>query len=481
MLIEQVFREIHSRHAKATEENNLEAIAACCKDYKELLNQAPDEMVLLFGVGTCEMQLGFNGAAMTWFQKALSIKELPELWNNLGTAYKGENRDEEARQCWEKALSLREDPDYYNNMVTLYINTGRPAEGLEWAEKGLKIAPNHPRLHWNHSLLLLEQGRWNEGFQEYDWGLASKDRPKRAYTDPDDLPFWDGTPGKKVIVYGEQGMGDEIMFASCLPDLMKDCKVIYDCHPRMTELFRRSFNVKCYGTRKDNVIDWPKDEKFDARLAIGSLFRFYRSDGKFPKIPYLTPRPELVVHYNDLLKSLGDGPYVGVGWKAGTKHTRADFRSLKLSHFKPVFEQGGTFISLQYTEGSEEKCERFYEETGIRVHHWPDIVESGPRENRHTGYDYDHTIALLAALNLCIVPNTTVCHAAGAIGAECWTITPEAAAWRYQLSGDEMPMYKSVRQFRGQDAIERIAEAYKERLHSGSWTKLAQQAAGGQN
>lgn len=478
MLLEERYREIHAIHATATQENNQEKLFWCLQQYKELLNQAPDEMVLMFGIGTVEMQLGFNGAAMTWFKRCLAIKELPELWNNLGTALKNENHDDLARDCWVKALALREDPDYYNNMVTLYINTGMPREGLQWAEKGLSIAPDHARLHWNHSLLLLEQGNWREGFSEYDWGLASLDRPTREYTvTPGEIPFWDGGKGKRIVVYGEQGMGDEIMFASCLPDLMKDCEVVFDCHPRMVALFERSFGVKCYGTRKNATIGWVKDEKpFDARLAIGSLFKFYRSNGKFPKTAYLKPKRELVEYYREKLKAHGDGPYVGIGWQAGTKHTRSDFRSMKLKQFIPLIEQGGTFISLQYTEESGAKCDRFFNETGFRVHHWPEVIESGPREKRNSGYDFDHTVALIAALDLCVLPNTTAVHVCGAIGKECWTLTPKAAAWRYQLKGRQMPMYGPwVRQFRGDDSFEQIIKEYR---HRWPRTQPAESAAG---
>jgi tetratricopeptide (TPR) repeat protein len=475
MLLGQLFEVARKKHVEGTEENNLEKLQEAALMYKELLNDAPHELQLLFGLGTVEMQLGYNGLAITILQKALQIKKLPEVYNNLGTCFRAEGHYDEARSCWEEALRLRDDADYYNNMTTLYINQGNPDEGMEYALKGLKLDPNHARLHWNYSLLLLEQGRWKEGFEEYDYGLNSMDRPTRMYSqDPEKVPFWDGRKNKRVVVYGEQGMGDEIMFASCIPDLKKDCKeVIFDCHPRMVDLFERSFGIKCYGTRKSEKIDWPNKENLDYKIPVGSLFRFYRSDGVFPKEPYLKPDPELVEFYRKKLRETGEGPYIGVGWHAGTKTTNTKYRSIKLKFFEDMINYTGTFISLQYTAGASDKVERYKQDTGHVIHHWADVVETGS-EKENTGYNYDHTVALVSALDLVIVPNTTAVHLCGALGKECWTFTPDACAWRYQFTGEDMPMYGSVRQFRGDNAKEQITAAYRDR-----WARAEPVAAAG--
>jgi tetratricopeptide (TPR) repeat protein len=460
----ELFKEAHAKHEEFTKTNNLKGLESLIGEYENLLNHAPDELAFIFGLATIKLQLGFHGSAIALLQTALiNHPDVPELWNNLGSAWKGENQNDKARECFEKALALRDDADYYNNLCTLHVNEGDPVPGEEWARKGLESNPDHPRLHWNLSLCLLEQGKWEEGFVEYDYGLHSLDRPHRNYGEG--IDWWDGTPGQKVVVYGEQGIGDEIMYASCIPDLMKDCKVVFDCHDRMEDLMKRSFRVKCYPTRKSTEITWPHKENLDAKVAIGSLFRFYRPDGNFPKKPYLKPDPKKVRKYRKKLKKLGPGPYIGVAWQAGHKKTRNDLRSLKLSWLNPIFAEGGDFISLQYSAGALEKTERFFEDTGTRIHHWPDVVETGPDGDRYPGMNYDETVALVEALDLVICPNTTLVHLCGAIGKECWTITPKAAAWRYQLEGAHMPFYGDwVTQFREEgsweDTIGRVAEEY---------------------
>ena len=476
MKVSDIYAEIKTDHEKATATNNLELLNEVASRFELLLNDAPEDIAILFSYGTAKMQGGYNGLAINIFQKCLELKELPEVWNNLGTAFKGENRGEQAETCWLNALKLREDADYYNNLATLHINEGNPDPGIEFCDKGIALNAEHPRLFWNKSLLLLEQGKWKEGFDLYDAGLLSNDRPNRMYhKEPDKVPLWAGEEGR-VVVYGEQGMGDEVMFASCIPDLIEDVgrdNLIFDCHPRMVGLFERSFGVKCYGTRKSENISWPLDDQPDYRVPIGSLFRMYRSDGVFPKTPYLEPDLDLVGEYLERLEALGPGPYIGVGWKAGVKKTRNDLRSIKLREFIPLLEQGGTCVSLQYDDDATRKVSQFEKDTGHVIHHWRDVVEAGPHRN-YTGYNYDHTVALIAALDLCILPNTSAVHVCGALGQECWTLTPPAAAWRYQASGKQMPMYGDwVTQFRG--GMQEVVSEYADR---GTWPKHAREGAG---
>ena len=144
-----------------------------------------------------------------------------------------------------------------------------------------------------------------------------------------------------------------------------------------------------------------------------------------------------------------------------------------MKEFLPLIETGGTFVSLQYTSDAAGKIERFAEDTGHHIHHWPEVVEShdGPDKatrKAYPGNNYDHTAALVTALDLCIIPNTAVAHLCGALGEECWTLTPKAPAWRYGLTGTEMPMYGLwVQQYR--EGMAEVVEMYAEYVAAGIW------------
>src|SRR4029079_18708855 len=132
----------------------------------------------------------------------------------------------------------------------------------------------------------------------------------------------DGT----LCLTGEQGLGDEIMFASCVPDVLgKASRVVMECNPRLMPLFERSFGVKCYPD------EGSVDEPVAAQFAIGSLPMLYRTRSEaFPGKPYLRADPERVEHYRRRLAVLGPRPWVGLSWMGGSKATRTHERSVPL-------------------------------------------------------------------------------------------------------------------------------------------------------
>src|SRR5262249_17488100 len=160
-------------------------------------------------------------------------------------------------------------------------------------------------------------------------------------TKPEDapLPFWQGEKGARLVVYGEQGIGDEILFASMLPDLLKDCEsVVFECHIKLQKLFANSFpGIDTYPTREDPHVTWPVlangnyRYNFTHKIAIGSLGKFYRPNlESFPATPYLKPTPQAELHWNEWLAKLPAGPKVGLSWQGGHKKTRIEVRSMEL-------------------------------------------------------------------------------------------------------------------------------------------------------
>lgn len=434
-------------HDKYTADQNHEGIVSeVLPQYHYCLNKFPDDAEILFCTATAEMQAGHNGAAIALFHRCMQKADVesPEVWNNLGTAYKREFMNDDAKQCFQKAIDLAPNrADYLSNMATIYINEGDPQKGLKYSSKAIEVEQT-PKNGWNHSLLLLEAGFWEEGFLYYDFGLLSGERMNRFYGG---IPAYQGGTlrNKTVLVYGEQGLGDEIMFASALSDLQHAIggghgKIVYDCHDRLEGVMRRSFpDIDVYPDRKkDDCQPWLDDYEFDYRIPIGSLFRWF---GIHRRRPYLKPDPDLVSYYRGLVEAKGSGPYIGIAWSGGVKKTHAHARRIKLNSLIPLLRSGGEFFSLQYTPDTCEKVGRFRDDTGINIHHLQHVVEAGPKGDRFHGFDYDHTIALVAALDVVVAPNTSIVHVCGAIGKDCYTMTHKRCAWRYRNGDGFMPMY----------------------------------------
>lgn len=392
-----------------------------------------------------------------------------ELLNAMGTCYKHENNVPKARELFELAQSLiqADNSDIQNNLGTLYINEGTPAKAMDHFDRALAADGGHAQAHWNKSLALLEMGDYANGWAEYDWGVPAKVRMDRQVTKAP-LPVWQGEKGARVCVWGEQGIGDEILFASCLPDLLRDSEmVVFDCHKKLHKLFCNSFpSIDIYPTREDEMILWPvlgngtPRYDFTHRIAIGSLPRYYRpSLESFPGTPFLRATPQAEETWATRLAGLPKRPNVGISWIGGHKRTRIEVRSLALEQMLPILTKlsdKANLISLQYTPCDQE-LEQIQEKHGIQIHHWPEAVAS-----EH----YDDTAGLVKNLDLVITVCTSLVHLAGALGVPVWVLTPSRPAWRYRLDLDTMPWYSSSRLFRQEvgsmdwaPVINRVVEA----------------------
>lgn len=448
--------------------------------YVLLLNKNYENYALLQYLGVLYTQTGRNGLAIAVLRRSIELKkDCSETWNNLGLAYLYEHAYDKAKSCYYQALRYVKEDDLamqskvYGNVASVSVNEGRPGDGIPDALKALKYDNTNVGAHWNLALMYLEMGNFRDGFREYEWGLLKTANGKevrhlREYAwehldgTKEPTPWWDGTPNKTVVVYGEQGVGDEIMFASCLEDLRKVCKeVIFDCHPRLVRLFGDSFpGLTLHGTRKDDTVLWRDQHRIDYKLAIGSLPYWFRRDGFPVHNGYLKAKPTL--------KS--GRPKIGLGWVGGSKTTRIELRSMRLPWLLPILQQDADFYSLQYGD-SQEEIEWLEKEHGIK------IIQTG----QERAEDYGECADLVAGLDLVIAVNTSAVHLAGALGVPCWTLTPNKPAWRYGITGEGMVWYPSVRQFRQGDetwgpVIDRVANELKDYLANFGRVQEAQRA-----
>jgi hypothetical protein len=430
---DEIFKQAHSYlvEKKLAEAEHL---------FNVLLNNDNNSDTLLFYLGTCYMGMKKTGLAINLFKKALEINPNADAaWCNLGYVYRDEQLLDKARECFLKGIELKPDePINYANLGATYVANGTPDKMLEYSAKALELDDNIMVARWNQSLAYLELGDYEKGWLNYEFGERVENRAERTYK-PQNPPVWDGSKGKTVVVYGEQGIGDEIMFASILPDIMKDCKVILDAHPRLADLFRRSFpNMPVYGTRKDGELFWPGLHQIDAKVAIGTLGKYYRNKAEdFPGLPYLKADPKLYGFYKEKLEALGDKPKIGISWKGGIKNTNVSQRYIKAEQWLPLFKAvDADYISLQYTDDAPEYVQQLEQEHGIIIHHWQDMVD-----------DYDYTAALVSNLDLVISVPQSVVHLAGALGVTTWQLTPKRAMWQMGVYGQDMPWYASVKNY----------------------------------
>jgi hypothetical protein len=395
-----------------------------------VLDANPDDPLALFLIGSIEARCERFGLAYNIFQRVVSLKpERAEAWNNVGMALEGMHMPERARKAFMEAWSREKAAGYAANVALTYLEERKYAQTLEWCAKAFKLDPNHPGAKTQFGMASLATGNWKDGWPAMAHALGNKFRKETAYGDE---VRWDGSKGQTVVFYGEQGLGDEVMYASCIPDALEHCgKVILECDPRLEGLFKRSFpKVHVYGTRRQNEVAWPAEHQIDARCPVGQLPEFFRETPEScPGTPYLVADPERRLQWRALMDSWGKRPKIGIAWSGGSKHNNPEARDMGLEAFRPLIESmDADWVSLQYKDPSEEIAQ-----TGLPVRHYPRATLTN---------DYDDTAGLVAELDLVIGPHTSVHHLAGALGVPSLILVPTKTIWIYAL--DKLHWYSTA-------------------------------------
>lgn len=357
----------------------------------------------------------------------------PVGWTNLGHVASQMWLADEAEAAYEAGLRVARFPSHRTslliNLSALYIDNGRFDEALTIVEKVLKDNPDNRNALSNQGFCQLALRDWG-GWKGYRNTIGSDWRQKVQYGDE---PEWDGSPGKTVALYEDQGIGDAISFASMIPDAIDiSQKVIVDCDPRLEHLFRRSFpKAKIYGTRASKEGQWHKDDwKIDCSLPLGQIGEYFRtSDASFPGTAYLTPCPDRVKMWKGLFATK-QKPCIGIAWTGGTPRTNSRNRQIALKDLQLVFEAiDAHWVSLQYKDAAKE-------------------IQGFPVTQYAYGTltkDYDDTAALIASLDYVLCVQTAVAHTAGALGIPVSVLVPQATQWRYGQSHDTIPWYQSLK------------------------------------
>ncbi len=364
-----------------------------------------------------------------------------EVLRCLGLVLQKTHRPDEALRYYESMRSAgARDPEYLNNFAIVLQDLGRLDEAIEKYDAAIALKPDFALAIWHRSLAYLLRHDFARAWPDYELRMLSADLPKRALQ----FPRWNGEPlaGKSLLVYAEQGLGDEIMFSSCIPDLiMAGARVVIECSPKLESLFRRSFAPSLVYSPVNAPAGAPAalTSGVDLQVPIGSLpLHFRRSRVDFPAHRgYLKADPQRVQAWQERLRALGPGLKVGIAWQGGTRRSRQPVRSLALKQLQPILGcTNAEFVDLQYTDCAAEIVD-LEDNAGIKVHSFDEIRR-----------DYEDTAALVSSLDLVVSVCTAVIHLGGALGKPVWVLAPFSPEWRYGFATAGMPWYPAVRVFR---------------------------------
>lgn len=422
-----------------------------------LLDQDPDNFYYIYLLASYYSKKENLGAAIMAYEKAIQLyPDFSECINNVGGCYRKLGYFDKAVKAFQRAVDLGSTEkflkdggehakgllaDYISNLGSAHVAMHMPDTAMKYFDEALALNPECENAKWNKSLALLEIGDYENGFINYDFGDRKNAKKTRNYKlNAVDTPLWNGEKDKTVVVFGEQGIGDEIMFATILPDLAKDCKkVIYDAHPRLYGMFRRAFKdigIDCYGTRKDHQVAWIVNYDVDYKIPIGSLGKHYRKKWEdFPRTPYLIPDENSIERAKKELEKLPQKKLnIGISWKGGTHKSSKDSRVLPMGELVPLFENlDANFISLQYHDNVIHEIDKFFEGTGNQIYHFKPLID-----------EYNLTLGLVSQLDLVISVPQSVVHLCGAAGVRTYQLCPYRHLWQMGVYGHDMPWYSSV-------------------------------------
>ncbi len=388
--------------------------------------------------------------AESLYRRALVVNaDAAPVWANLALCLNDTDRSAGAIDALRRALDLTpEDAGVLVNLAMVWNDIGDAQQAQSLLQRALELDANLAEAHLELAQIFLRRGEYAKGWSHYEW----RRRVEKWELLPNySCPPWRGEDlaGKNLLVTAEQGLGDQIMFAGCLPDVLRTTShCLIESHSQLVELFKYSFpEATICSTRVVNpVIEGNVAVVPDYKIAIGSLpSRLRRHQADFPRHRgYLRADSARIERWRTRLVQLGPGRKIGISWLGGTTRTHRSKRSIDLAQWLPLLRRKDCqFVSLQYGE-VEADLAAMSSDYSIHISHWKEAID-----------DYEETAALVCALDLVVSVQTAVVHLTGALGQGAWVMVPAVPEWRYGQTAETMPWYPSVKLFR--------------QSHSGDW------------
>ena len=339
--------------------------------YRRVLALEPERLEALVNLANLLRAQGQFTAAVALLQPALARNpEAPELWLTLGSAYREMGDGARAGEHYRKALQRRPDyPAALGNLADLAADDGEIEEALALYGRALKAAPDNAQARLNRAVILLLTGDIKQGWRDY---AARLKLPGKVPMPDHGLPHWNGGALKRtrLLVTAEQGVGDQIMFASMIPDLaaraaVEGGSIVLECEPRLAALFARSFpSVAVHPwdiETREGVIharyDWLKAAGgANAAIELGTLARYLRKsiDDFPPTASYLRADVSEAARWRSVFAT-APHPLVGICWRSGSVggHRAVQYAPLK-AWAAFIRTLPGSVVCAQYDARDEE-------------------------------------------------------------------------------------------------------------------------------
>ena len=443
---------------KALSTNTPQGDADALATADDILQLQPDSADAMYLAGTSLIRMKQMGLATLILNAASQMNPgEPAIWNNLGCALR-EWHPKDAVAVFSRALEANpEHREAKKNLAACLGRIGRRDEAIALNQQLREALPDDTDVPYNLALDLLHTADWSAAFEAYEYSEGNDTRKIRNYHADKETPRWDGTDsGEKVIIYGEQGVGDEILASVSYQAAIAQsasCDIIIECDPRLEGIFKRSFpDAKVYGTRDASELAWPAEVEPDCSMIAMANFGML-IDPRVKASAWLVPDPALVEMFTKYLARLGDGPKIGLSWSGGAVEWDRAERTIPIEQLGPIMKiPNATIINLEYQDGPKPE--------GIIDISWA----------TKKGVDLDVTAALIAALDMVVSVPQTVCDIAGAVGTPLKALVSHNPPWRFAEAAEDAWVWQDVRTYRKKETgnwmpvVARVARDIREGL-----------------
>ena len=409
-----------------------------------ILDRHPESYPARSNLGAAMMQsVRYGDALHPLAEAAARHPELARAHDQLGNAWFALGRMGAAEACYRTALNRTRDyAPAWNHLGDVYRVEGAFEASDACYRKAVQISPRYAMADWNRAMGLLAAGDFAAGWPAYaarfDAGMAVRE------TCP--LPKWQGQSlaGRRLLVFAEQGVGDEVMFSGLLPRLAERAgEITFVCEARLAPLFARSFpDIAVRGWRRDAEQVKSLYRAADMWVQAGDLPALLWQDTDSACLQpgaYLAADAAKLEKWRARYAALGPGLKIGVSWRSGGGDLVRHRRSLALPAWARLLRCDSIHaVNLQYGACAEElaAAERTH---GMKIADWED---SDPLA------DLDDFAAQVAALDLIVSVDNATVHIAGALGRPVWALLPKPADWRWGVGRDDSLWYGSVKLLR---------------------------------
>jgi len=427
------YAEAHCHLGLALQALGLREIAVL--SFQRALEIKPDFAEAYSNLGNILKDLGQLDNASANYRKALKIKpDYAEAHYNLGNTLIDIDQIEGAVASFQRALEIKPDfAEAYSNLGSALKDLGQIEGAMASYRHALEIKPDFAEAYFNLGLLLLSLGRYAEAWPKYEARYHPNFKGSNSILPDVSFPQWQGEPltGKSIVIWPEQGFGDEIQFARYIPMLKirgASCITLV-CKSPLKVLLGTLEGVNAVVSQSEA-----------ASLSIHDYWTFPMSlplhfattvETIPARLPYLDVLPERMNLWRGRLPA--GVMKVGLVWKGSALHKNDANRSLpSLSTLAPLWSVPGViFVSLQKGQGEDEAATP---PAGQPIVHMGAGIQ-----------DFADTAAIVAQLDLVICIDTAIAHLAGALGKPCWVLLPAIRVdWRWLHERTDSPWYPGV-------------------------------------